>query len=317
MSRSKGFGNAAEAVNLFAESKRKVGFMAPAEERDTLTIMPHDIAFDFVESKTVEEVLSELDELIGMESIKQKIREILMSLESERKAIAATGQDRLLLDFHILLTGNPGTGKTKIADKFADIFYAAGILPSPKVHRITPDIVKGVHVGDSEDLMRRALDMAIGGVLFLDEAYGLANDPYGEKAAKVLMDRMDLDRGKFLVIAAGYKDEIEGDFLRINPGFPRRFNMRLHIEDYGPDELTEIFKLQFNGSGYNLGEGTALRAKEAFTQMYMSRSKGFGNAAEAVNLFAESKRKVGFMAPAEERDTLTIMPHDIAFEFTS
>ena len=155
-------------------------------------------------------------------------------------------------------------------------------------------------------------------VLFVDEAYGLAADQYGKKAAEVLMKRMTDEEGKILVIAAGYKDEIEGDFLRLNPGFPRRFeeDMRIHIDDYTPEELTRIFQLKAGKDGYTLAEGTAAVVMKAFEQMYSGRTKTFGNAGEAVNLLKATIRRVGNRIAAEgAAANPEIQPADVAYEF--
>ena len=168
--------------------------------------------------------------------------------------------------------------------------------------------------------MNRALDQAMGGVLFIDEAYGLAADQYGKKAAEILMARMTKDEGKILIIAAGYKDEMEGDFLRLNPGFPRRFeqDMRIHIDDYTPEELTQIFKRKAGEGGYTLAEGTAEVVKKAFEQMYAGRAKTFGNAGEAVNLLKATIRRVGDRIAVEGAEVSPeIRPGDVAYELSA
>jgi SpoVK/Ycf46/Vps4 family AAA+-type ATPase len=312
--RTKTFGNAGEAVNLLKATIRRVGDRVAVQGGEMKPVIaPEDVAYKFADTKSVEEVLSELDEFVGMRNVKDKVRSIVASLKVKKAAAAQTGINKPLLDFHILMTGNPGTGKTALARKLGEVICAMGLLPKSTVHEISPADVKGQYVGESEKLMNRAVDQAMGQILFVDEAYGFAGDVYGKKAAEVLMKRMTDDEGKFLVIAAGYKEKMEKDFLRLNAGLARRFedDMRIHIDDYRPDELTEIFKQKAIKDGYSLAEGTTPVLNRVFEEIYTNRTKTFGNAGEAVNLLKAAIRRVGNRVTEPGDNPTLILPEDI------
>lgn len=201
------------------------------------------------EERTLDDILSDLNQYIGMDQVKQAVREIAYSVQnSVQRAQRGLGEQQKA-GIHIVLTGNPGTGKTTIARKLGEILEAIGYLDSGHVVECDRAKMVSPYQGETPKVVDRLCDKAMGGILFVDEAYTLApvsqggdRDNQGAQALEQLMKRMEDDRGKFVVIAAGYRTEMENLF-RINPGVRSRFSYFLNIEDYNPDELYQIMQV--------------------------------------------------------------------------
>ena len=201
------------------------------------------------EVRTLDEILGDLNRYIGMDAVKQAVREMAYSVQNSMQRAERGLGDQEKMGMHIILTGNPGTGKTTIARKLGEILAAIGYLDSGHVVEVDRAQMVSQYQGETPKVVDRLCDKAMGGILFVDEAYTLApvsqggeRDNQGAQALEKLMKRMEDDRGKFVVIAAGYRTEMENLF-RINPGFRSRFNYFLDIDDYTPDELLQIMLL--------------------------------------------------------------------------
>jgi ATP-dependent Clp protease ATP-binding subunit ClpA len=211
---------------------------------------------------------------------------------------------------HYLFLGNPGTGKTTVARLMGKILYSMGALPSPNVVEVDKSKMVGRHLGDTEAITSHLIDTAMGGILFIDEAYQLADNygggkGYGADALEVLVKRLEDDRGKFVCIAAGYSYEMES-FIAGNSGFESRFPARNRIvfEDYTPDELFQIFMIHANKGGYMLDPMAENAVRGKLTMMYNNRGRSFGNGRDARNLFDEVKSNLAARL-AEEGGTHT------------
>jgi SpoVK/Ycf46/Vps4 family AAA+-type ATPase len=173
-------------------------------------------------------------------------------------------------------------------------------------------------MGETPKIVNSMCDKAMGGILFIDEAYTLNgdNDQYGKEAIETLMKRMEDDRGKFVVIAAGYRDEME-EFLQVNPGLASRFTHKLQIDDYNEDELLMIFKKMAEKDSYKLSMEAEFKLMGLIVKMTMNKSQGFGNARAMRNLLDETIQKLSERVSQMPQDQITpetyqlITPDDI------
>jgi probable Rubsico expression protein CbbX len=205
----------------------------------------------------VEEVLAKLDrELVGLGPVKERIREMAALLVIDQLRREA-GLHATRPTLHMTFTGNPGTGKTTVALKMAEILHKLGYIPKPKVVSVTRDDLVGQYVGHTAPKTREVLKRAKGGVLFIDEAYYLYRPEnerdYGQEAIEILLQVMEGEREDLVVVLAGYKDRME-TFFRSNPGMGSRVAHHLHFPDFSVDELQAIGKLMLDQQQYELDE---------------------------------------------------------------
>ncbi|MEW9529974.1 AAA family ATPase [Microbispora sp. NPDC049125] len=193
---------------------------------------------------TVEQALGELEAMIGLEPVKERVRAIAASIEAARLRKEAGYANEPPMR-HFVFLGPPGTGKTSVARTLAKIFYAFGLLETPFVVEAQRADLVGEYLGATAIKTNELIDRALGGVLFVDEAYGLINsgdgqpDRFGAEAVQTLLKRAEDDRDRLIIILAGYEREMNG-FLSSNPGLSSRFSGRVRFPSYSPDELLEI-----------------------------------------------------------------------------
>ncbi len=324
--RDKNFGNAREARRIFDEtverqSQRLVGLMGQPgfQEEDMYRITSADLPMAQNEkARPLDEVLNELDEFVGMRSVKNSIRRLAVQsmFMKQRAAMGAGNVQQMVMNF--VLTGNPGTGKTSIARKMGEVLNSMDILPTSRVLEASRATLVGKYMGETPKIVNSICDKAMGGILFIDEAYTLTdqNDQYGKEAVDTLMKRMEDDRGKFVVIAAGYKDKME-DFLQMNAGLASRFTHKLHIDDYNEDELLAIFKKMAQKEQYTLSPTAEFKALNVIYKMVMAKDASFGNAREMRNLLDQTVQQLSQRVSQLPADQVTkesyqlILPEDI------
>jgi probable Rubsico expression protein CbbX len=239
-----------------------------SRKRDKDKLLPADATVTFAaerQAADIDEVFEALDnDLVGLVPVKKKVQEIAALLLVDR-ARRRFGLDAPRPNLHMCFTGPPGTGKTTVALRMADLLHRLEYLEEGQlVHAMRDDLV-GEYIGQTAPKTKRVLDRAMGGVLFIDEAYYLyrVGDSldYGQEAIDILLQVMENDRDKLVVILAGYKDRMD-EFFTSNPGMSSRIAHHLDFAAYGLDELTAIGQLMLEQSRYYLSEA----AEEAFRQ---------------------------------------------------
>ena len=324
--RDKNFGNAREARRIFNEAVERQSQRLITEmnnpnftNEDMYRITVADLAVGQSEKiRPLDEVLNELDDFIGMLSVKNMIRRLAVQsmFMKQRAALGAGKVQQMAMNF--ILTGNPGTGKTSIARKMGEVLQSMEILPTSRVIEASRATLVGKYMGETPKIVNNMCDKAMGGILFIDEAYTLSaeNDPYGKEAIDTLMKRMEDDRGKFVVVAAGYRDEME-NFLAVNPGLASRFSHKMHIDDYTADELSEIYIKMASKDNYKLSDEAKSRLLDVTAHMVYNKNKNFGNAREMRNLLDSTIQqlslRVSLMSPSEvtQETYQLILPEDI------
>ena len=225
--------------------------------------------------------MRELNGFIGLEDVKDKIRDITNLVEINQFKIERGMKTVKMAAPHLVFQGNPGTGKTTIARLIGGIFKELGLLKQGHVVEVKREDLVGTHVGESEERTKVIIQEAMGGVLFIDEAYslvvpGASSKDYGKKVIDTLLPAMENARGKFVVIAAGYPEDMDR-FLTSNPGLKDRFTETITFQDYTPDELLQIFLAKCDGS-YVVTSGAKKAVHDELVERYRTRDATFGNA---------------------------------------
>ncbi|MCB9034529.1 MAG: AAA family ATPase [Chitinophagales bacterium] len=230
-----------------------------------------------VDTDSLQLALNELHEMIGLETVKQEIDELVRLIMYYNEI----GKDILhKFSLHSIYAGNPGTGKTTVARIMGKVFKALGILERGHVVEVDREQLVAGYVGQTAIKTAEKIDEAMGGVLFIDEAYSLAQGGHndsGKEAIEVILKRMEDNRGKFVVLAAGYTDNMN-DFLLANPGLDSRFDKKLHFDDYAPEQLFQIALLILSKDNLQPTEAAKNHLIDYFTTLYKNKDKYFGNA---------------------------------------
>lgn len=260
-----------------------------------------------------EEVLGELDTLVGLESVKREVRSLINMIEVGRRRQEA-GLKAASVRRHLVFTGSPGTGKTTVARLYGEILASLGVLERGHLVEVSRVDLVGEHIGSTAIRTQEAFDRARGGVLFIDEAYALSPEDsgrdFGKEAIDTLVKLMEDHREAVVVIVAGYTAEM-ARFLAVNPGVASRFSRTITFGDYAPEELLRIVEQQGEEHEYHLAEG----AGEALLKYFTALPKGpsFGNGRTARQTFeAMVERHAGRVSQLTDpsTDDLTLLYAD-------
>lgn len=286
------------------------------------SVAAHDTKPDVV---TVDDPIKKLNNLVGLETVKNDAAAMINLIETQKKRIAQ-GLATAEMSYHIVFDGNPGTGKTTVARIIAQVYKNLGILS--KGHLVETDrsgLVAG-YVGQTALKVQEMVEKALGGVLFIDEAYtlsGKSGSDYGQEAIDTLLKLMEDHRDDLVVIVAGYP-KLMNEFLDSNPGLRSRFNKRFHFADYTGEELQKIFVSICRNNGYNLSPQAKYVSEVYFEQLVegiknTSRAASFGNAREIRNFFEktvanQANRMASLLNPSKstlEKIELADLPIDV------
>ena len=291
--RDESFGNARVARKYLTDIKLNVSRRLSAESeelpKEAFTIIvkqdvenlftgddKKNFIFNIDEDK-LDNLLQKLDSLTGLAGVKKEINEII---KLTRYYIENGEDPQKNISGHLVFLGNPGTGKTTVARLFSEIYSALGILPKGHLVEVDRQALVGQYVGQTAIKTKDVIDSALGGTLFIDEAYSLLKkdeSDFGRESIDTLIKRMEDDKGKFILIAAGYTDETN-NFLSMNPGLSSRFYKKIHFDDYSPDELYIIAEKFLGDKKLKVGADSQLLLKKFLTEAYERRDKRFGNA---------------------------------------
>lgn len=275
-----------------------------------------DLAADEARQR-VEETLTRLDaELVGLAQVKRRVHEIAALLLVDR-ARRQFGLESSRPTLHMSFTGGPGTGKTTVALRMAEMLHALGYIRNAKVHTVTRDDLVGQFIGHTAPKTKEAIARAAGGVLFIDEAYYLYRPEnerdYGQEVIEILLQEMENERQSLVVIFAGYPDRME-TFFSANPGLSSRVPHHIGFESYSHDELVQIAELMVVDENFRFDEG----ARKAFSeyleirmrQPRFSNARSVRNAVERCRL-RQAKRLVELKRPLTKADLVTLTAEDV------
>jgi SpoVK/Ycf46/Vps4 family AAA+-type ATPase len=232
--------------------------------------------------------MAQLDALVGLETVKKEVKS-LVNLIRVRRLREENGLPNAALSLHMVFLGNPGTGKTTVARLLARLYAAIGVLPKGQLVEVDRAGLVAGFVGQTAMKTQEAVSRALGGVLFIDEAYSLAaggENDYGREAVETLLKLMEDHRDELVVVAAGYDKPMER-FIDSNPGLESRFNKYLYFPDYSGPELMAIFTGMCEKNGYALTPEAKAYAEEFFRDLYENRDDNFGNGRDVRNRFED------------------------------
>ncbi len=258
------------------------------------------------EKPDLDQLMAELDGLVGLEQVKKDVKS-MMNLVKVRQLRKDAGLPVPPLSLHMVFMGNPGTGKTTVARLIGGLYAAIGALSKGQLIEVDRSGLVAGYVGQTAIKTQEVISSALGGVLFIDEAYSLASggeNDFGREAIETVLKAMEDHRDELVVIVAGYTGPME-KFLSSNPGLESRFNKYIFFEDYDGDELNAIFHLQCKKNGYELDEEAEAYSKEFFTGLYRDRDENFGNGRDVRNQFEDmvvrqANRVAAMEAPSKE-----------------
>lgn len=244
-----------------------------------------------------EDAKSELEALIGLDSVKKQINELADYLKflklREEKGIKEDQE----LNLHTLFTGNPGTGKTTVAKMLGLIYASLGLLSSPKVMEVGRAELVGEYIGQTAPKVKKVIEEARGGILFIDEAYALTNrgddgKDFGREVVEILLKEMSDGKGDLAIVFAGYPKEMK-QFMESNPGLNSRIRNIISFPDYNPDELLEIASFTADQKGVVLDDEAKALIHKKLIETYRNRDEKFGNARYVIGIIEEAKQNLG------------------------
>lgn len=278
--------------------------------------------------KSLEDLLRDIDLMIGLESVKNSIHENITYLNFTKLRKEKGFDDGSVISLHSVFTGNPGTGKTTVVKKLGKIYQKMGLLSKGHVYEVDRSVLVGEYIGQTAPKVKKAIDEARGGILFIDEAYSLARSgddskDFGKEVIEILLKEMSDGKGDLAIIVAGYPKEMT-TFLESNPGLKSRFSDYFHFEDYLPEELFQIALFASTQKQLIISEDAKQYLLDQLTEAYRKRDNSFGNARFVYSIIEESKQNMGVrlmkstdMNSLTKEDLSTLLLSDIKEVFVT
>ena len=263
--------------------------------------------------------MEELNELIGLKTVKHDVEE-LVGLAKVRKMREEKGMKAVPMSLHLVFSGNPGTGKTTVARILGKLYKEIGILSTGQMIETDRSGLVAGYVGQTAIKTQKKIQEAMGGVLFIDEAYTLnqKDENFGQEAIDTILKAMEDHRDEFVVIVAGYT-QLMKEFIESNPGLKSRFNKFFEFPDYTVDELQQIFELQCKKYQYKLTDEADAAVREEIIRLEEAKGENFANAREVRNLFEKiitnQAARVSELEDVDEETLSTITIDDLTDEF--
>ena len=268
---------------------------------------------------SLEELMEQLDSLVGLDEVKKDVKS-LVNLMKVRKLRQENGLPVPPMSLHMVFMGNPGTGKTTVARLISGLYAAIGVLSKGQLVEVDRSGLVAGYVGQTALKTQEVIKSALGGVLFIDEAYSLSSggeNDFGRETIETILKAMEDHRDDLIVIVAGYSGPM-GDFLSSNPGLESRFNKYFHFPDYTGEQLMAIFSAQCEKNGYKLTEESEKAARELFDRLYAERNENFGNGRDVRNRFEDmivrQSNRVAAMENPGKDDLMAVLPEDLEDE---
>ena len=292
---------------------------ASARKDKGATVPPRELADPEARKRRLEAALAELHGMIGLDSIKRDVQELVNFLKVQEER-ARHGLPKTSVSLHMVFCGNPGTGKTTVARIVGRILSGLGLLSRGHLVETDRSGLVARYAGQTGPKTHKKIDEALDGVLFIDEAYSLVaergEDPFGGEALQALLKRVEDDRQRLVVVLAGYPQPMD-QLLAANPGLSSRFNRRLEFPDYSATELSRIFQLMCEQNHYTLPALTRLKLLLGFQYLLDERDESFGNGRLSRNVFEQAIRRlanrIADIVPVTAELLTKIEPDDIHF----
>ncbi|MCR5520411.1 MAG: AAA family ATPase [Lachnospiraceae bacterium] len=279
-------------------------------------VLPEPVREEKKQESALEKLLDELNSLVGLSSVKEEVGS-LINLIKVRNMRRERGLPLMDMSFHMVFMGNPGTGKTTVARLISKIYKELGLLSKGTLVETDRSGLVAGYVGQTALKVRDVVHKALGGVLFIDEAYSLASDSqndFGDEAIETLVKLMEDHRDDLVVIVAGYTEDMK-KFLKRNQGLVSRFNKYFYFDDYDDEELLAILSSMAKGAGYEIVEGAMMKAKAVLSSMDANERYKFGNARGIRNMFERmvtaQANRVCLIEEPEVEDLCAILEEDV------